>query len=133
MKILINIPALNKVGGVANYYNIMKDEFIEAVEYFTIGSRLKHENIWQITIRFIKDNLKFYIKLKNNNYDIIHLNPSLDFKSVFRESIFILIAKSFNIKVLVMFRGWHKKFENLLMKDILKISNFWGSKKKLNQ
>lgn len=116
MKILISTPDLNKGGGVTNYYIIMKDKFIEDVEYFTIGSRFEHEGIWQTTIRFIKDNLKFYIKLRNNNYDIIHLNTSLDFKSILRECIFILIAKSFHIKVLVMFHGWHKKFEKLLIK-----------------
>lgn len=119
MKILINTPVINKIGGLANYYNTIKDKFIEDVDFFTIGSRFKHKNIWQTTIRFIKDNQKFYIKLRNNNYDIIHLNPSLDFKSIFRESIFILISKLFHIKVLVMFHGWDKKFENLLMKYFL--------------
>ena len=119
MKILINTPDLNKGGGVANYYRTMEDKFLEDVEYFTIGSPLGHEGIWKTIIRFIKDNFKFYIKLRNNNYDIVHLNPSLDFKAISRDGIFLLIAKSFHIKVLVMFHGWNKKFEKLLMKYFL--------------
>jgi len=114
MKILLNTVDINISGGVASYYKLMKDKFKEDVKYFIVGSRIEHESIYHTAIRFMKDNWEFYLKLKKNDYDIIHLNPSLNFKGIFRDAIFLLIAKSFHRKVLIMFHGWNEKFEKLL-------------------
>ena len=99
------------MGGVASYYKVLKDRFTKDVEYFTVDSRTNNDSIWYVLVRFLKDNWKFYQKLKKGNYDIIHLNPSLDFKAIFRDGIFLLNAKRFKVKVVVFIHGWKKSFE----------------------
>ena len=111
-------------GGVANYYSIIKKYFNKNIDYFTIGSRKDETNYFGLLFRIIKDYIKFIKKLKKQNYDIIQINPSLDFKSIVRDGIFIIISKIFNRKVVVMFRGWNYEFERRLEKSFLFIFKF---------
>jgi glycosyltransferase involved in cell wall biosynthesis len=46
----------------------------------------------------------------------VHVNPSLDPKSLVRDGLFILIAKLWRRKTLVFFRGWHADCENQIQR-----------------
>ncbi len=124
MKILINTPNVEKKGGVASYYKALQHKFTEDVEYFTVGSRTDNDSTWYTLIRFLKDNWQFYQKLKKGNYDTVQLNPSLNFKAVLRDGIFLFIAKLFNKKTIVYIYGWNRDFGNLLEKYFLFLFKF---------
>jgi len=110
VKILINTVNMDLRGGVASYYNAIRDKFTEDVEYFIVGSRTNNDSVCHTVIRFVSDIWKFYQRLKKGNYDIIHLNPSLDLKAILRDAIFLLIAKRFEVKVIVQLMGWTESF-----------------------
>lgn len=79
------------------------------MEPFIIGRR--EDEIRILTpFRLIFDYFRFAYVLLSNRPELVHLNPSLTFKSVWREAIFILIAKLFGVSVLVFFRGWKYEF-----------------------
>ena len=119
MKIIITHPDFDDPGGVAKYYAKLKNKFSTDVHHYVIGKRPGNSGKISSFIRILLDYWHFFLTVCNNNVRIIHLNPSLDRKSLLREGIFIIISKLFGKKVVVFFRGWHKKFEARLEKNKL--------------
>ncbi len=111
-------------GGVSNFYKTIKNKFSVDAEYFTIGARSGEKNIFSSIIRIFKDYINFFKKVKYTYYDIIQINPSLDFKSVLRDGIFILIAKLLKSKIIVFWRGWNNVNEKVLNKYYFKLMYF---------
>ncbi len=112
-KVLITLPSLQfDLGGVAAYYNAiipyLEKSDTYTIEKFEIGTTHSKNTVFHI----ITDQLRFIFKIIINPPHIIHINPSLNFKSFIRDGFFILIAKKMNIRVIVFFRGWEKEFEN---------------------
>lgn len=108
MKVLINTPKLNCMGGIANYYFNLKELFVNDVKYNFIGGKGNS----RFKIFFLLFNyLKFIYLIIIYNPRIVHLNPSLDETSNLRDAIYLLIAKLFNKKVLVFWRGWKLSVE----------------------
>ena len=87
MKILITTPNLEKQGGVVTYIRTLKEHFSVSVDYFIVGARTSGEGPLASLKRFSKDNWNFHKKLRENNYDIVHLNPSLGTKSYLQSSV----------------------------------------------
>ena len=57
-------------------------------------------------------NINFVKKIIRIKPDIVHLNPSLDKKSIIRDSVFIIIARLFSIKILVSWHGWKERMQD---------------------
>jgi glycosyltransferase involved in cell wall biosynthesis len=112
MEILITLPSLNDKGGVASYYNSILPFLIQTkdinISLFHIGSR---ENKTK-SFHFITDQVRFAKKISKGNIDIVHVNPSLDLKSFFRDGLIVYQAKQKNIPVLVYWHGWKIEFAN---------------------
>lgn len=119
MSILILTPALNKEGGISNYFNALKDKFCLKIDYFIRGSRKHSENIIKSIVRIFYDYLKYLQILKN--YDLIHINSSLGKSSTPRDAFFLAIAIILRKKTIVFFRGWDKKYEYKIEKYYLQI------------
>lgn len=120
-RVLITLPSLKfDPGGVAAYYNALfpflkkSEEF--TVEEFEIGSTHSKNKFFH----FINDQFKFIIKILTDPPDIIHINPSLNFKSFIRDGLFVYFSKTRKIKVIIFFRGWEKAFEKRI-KGVLKL------------
>lgn len=107
MKVVLNTPDLSSKGGVSNHYLGLKNKFSSDVYFNYIG---ENSNNW-ILLLFsqVKDYIKFGFILKKEKPQIIHLNPSLDLKAVFRDAGFLVLSKIFRkVKILVYFHGWDK-------------------------
>lgn len=111
MKILITHPDFSIPGGVAGYLKNLDHKFKSDTDYFSIGKRSDEKGVIKRTYRMICDYRKFLKILKKKKYDIIHLNPSLDFQSIIRDGIFLLLGKIHNKKVIVFFHGWMESVE----------------------
>ncbi|MEZ4774706.1 MAG: glycosyltransferase family 4 protein [Bacteroidia bacterium] len=111
MRILINVPDLNVIGGKANYYTALKPQFTKDVSYFTYGSRGKKAGKISTMIRMVTDYFNFFKTIRRNQPDLVLLNPSLEFKGFFRDGIFFFIASLFPVKIVVFWRGWSPTFE----------------------
>ncbi len=105
-------------GGVASFYSVIKPFLGESVEYFTVGAR-GEKGILGVIVRMAKDYFDFFLKMRNGNYDLVHLNPSLASKAIIRDGIFLLIAKAMGVKVIVFVPGWNNRFERVLRQYFL--------------
>ena len=108
-------PTLNR-GGVSNYYSLVRKYFLSdkvTLHFYYIGN-LKRSRFYFIKIFSNLIDLFSLISLLSN-YDLIVLNPSLDFKAVIRDGTFNFVAKRiFGKKTLVFLRGWSPKFERVI-------------------
>ena len=124
MRVIINTPALHLPGGVANYYSTIRRKFGVEVDYFIVGRRAEDESRASLIKRFITDNYKFYRQLRNESYDIVHLNPSLQCMSIIRDGVFHLIAKSLGKRTIIFIRGWDDKCEHRIWRWFLPLFRY---------
>lgn len=107
-KVLINIPSLKRMGGVAALYKILKLNEASNVDYFEITASSQSTKASKIVF-FIITIFRFIFKV--NQYDIVHLNPSFNKSAFLRDAIFLFIAKTRNKQVIVHWHGWRNSFE----------------------
>ena len=116
-KILITLPCLKEdPGGVANYYNSVLPHMYKSnqfkIELFELGSTHGEKKF----LHQIMDQINYILKLQSVKPDIVHLNPSLNFKSFIREGLILFWTKNKKIQTIVFFRGWETKFEKKVNK-----------------
>lgn len=111
MKVLIVTTDPNKSGGVANYYKTLLGKFSFDVEYFIQGSRTDRDGFINDITRLIKDYKDYKKKIVTTKYDLILLNPSMDFKAIVRDAKFVQLSKKYSSAKLVLFwRGFLMNF-----------------------
>jgi glycosyltransferase involved in cell wall biosynthesis len=113
LKVLINTPDISKIGGVANFYLSLNGKFENEVKYNYIGGSSKKSNF---ILSLITDYIRYIVVLIKFRPDIVHLNPSLDKKSVLRDAVYVIITKLFFRKLLVFWHGWQDKTESVITK-----------------
>lgn len=113
-KILLVLPHLSVPGGVANYYNLiipyLKEQNSFELRTLEVG-RVAHQDLVANFMRPLSDQYRFRRILDAGQFDIVQVNPSLNFKSFIRDGLFIAQAKKRGSKVIVFFRGWYNSFE----------------------
>ena len=129
LKVCITCPHLYMGGGVTNYYNVVKKYLKEDIHFFQIGAPKNEENGFEKISHLLKDIKRFRVHLKHSSsdYNLIHLNPSLDFKALIRDGILLSLAKNYDHKVLVSFHGWSLLVQNRIDKYFLPLfRNIYG-------
>jgi len=112
MKVLMLAPPEDSQGGVSNYCNTLKDKFQCEVDYCIRGRRLIEKKKYLQFKRVFKD--YYYFINCINKYDLIHVNTSLGLSTLTRDAIYIIIIIIFKKKFIVFFRGWDKKYQELI-------------------
>ncbi len=104
-RVLITTPELSLPGGVTGLFNLLKLNENKEIEYFSVNFNTKKWSTLFLPIQY----LRFFLKI--NKYDTIHLNPSMDAKSVYRDLVFCYISKSiFKKKTIIYWHGWQDDF-----------------------
>ncbi len=119
MKVLITVPRLDMPGGVANYYRTLRDYLDADKEYFEIGRVPGEAGRWQELRRLVSDYRRFHRRLADGNFDLVHLNPSLVWRSVIRDGLLLLISKLRGCRVLAFFHGWESSCETAIRRRFL--------------
>lgn len=108
------VPHLTGKGGVANYWKSLLPHLKQKEGEFTVfemggqtGAGLAH---------FITDQLRLWRLLSSKQFDVSHLNPSLDLKSFIRELLFILALRLRGIPFVITFHGWEKPLAEKIRK-----------------
>lgn len=106
--ILFTVPCLQDQGGVAGFYKgvlpyLPRNEIIP----LEIGGTRNSGGL----LHPVVDQLQFCRKVINLRPALIHLNPSLKFKSFFRDGLFAWQAKKMGYPLLVFWHGWDMDFE----------------------
>ncbi len=115
MKVLILTPEFNRIGGVANHFKGLANKFSVDIDFFFVGNH-RNNNYFSMIFHVIKNYYEFIKKISTNNYNVIHLNPSLDTFAVIRDSIFLIICKYFKCKTVFFIHGWDVKFQTKIDK-----------------
>lgn len=111
LRVLITGPSLDNAGGVANYYNAVMPFLVEnddlSVDYLPIGSTGGPQSRFHA----LTDQVRYRRALTSGRPDLVHVNPTLNFRSFFRDGWFIYQAKRLGLRVLAFYRGWEVPFE----------------------
>lgn len=110
-KVIITHPNLEKdIGGVAGFINSILPHFNRKnfdILSMDIGRSSNRLNF----CHYFVDQLRFIRKIKKIKNAIVHINPSFNIKSFFRDGLFIYWAKLYNIPVISFIHGWRFDFE----------------------
>lgn len=136
MRVLIISKTLDSEGGVANFVRILI-KYLDSVYHpihFPIGTRKRGYSRYRDGMLIIYKYIKLYIEINKLRPDVVHLNPSLNFKSLIRDWIFFMIIKLAYRKqpLLVFFHGWDIKTEKIIEKFSIVKSIFIFFLKKVN-
>lgn len=102
MKVLIITPSWKILGGVANHYKGMAPYWKENIKYLFQGKRVHIPAIFTI----LPDYLKFVATLLYDRPNVVIVNPSLRWYQLVRDSVYVVIALMFRIKVVTFIHGW---------------------------
>src|SRR5688572_26349369 len=111
--VLVLVPNFSQIGGVSNYYRNLELNCFDGIDYFFVNSGTD-SGLASKVLKSFKIYCSFLIKMAFGNYKIVHVNPSLDKKSFYRDAIFIFISSLFSKKIIVFFRGWEDEFEKAI-------------------
>lgn len=115
-KVFLTIPSLQNKGGIASFYNGLFPYFPQGrVAHLEIGGA---KNAGPL-LHPIVDQFRFRKAVKKIKPALIHLNPSLGFKSFIRDGLFAWQAKQMGYSLLVFWHGWDKDFEIVVEKKYL--------------
>lgn len=117
-KIIILRPALKQSrGGVGNYYNTV-EKLTHRIDFFRVGKRKSSTKNPLIKLQSIfysiTDYIRFFFVVPY--YDLIVVNPSMTKRCLYRDSLYIWIAKLFRKKVVVFWRGFNHLYFNNVVK-----------------
>ena len=110
-QILVAVPRLKIQGGVASYYNAISPYISSGkIDFLEIGSGCN----LGCFLHPIIDQFRFRRAVKQKKPTLVHVNPSLGFKSFIRDGLFVWQAKRLGYPCLVFWRGWNKSFESVV-------------------
>jgi glycosyltransferase involved in cell wall biosynthesis len=107
-KILILVPAFTARGGITNYYEVLREEFSENIEYLERGARSwpNRKGFFYELYRAFKDYQAFKKRLGKNDIALVQTTTSLGFNTTIRDGLFVRYANKKGLKTVVFFRGW---------------------------
>lgn len=110
VEILILVPKINLLGGIAGYYSAVRPYLPDNIKYFTRGSRGINNKLIRLLI-FVFDLFRFNGIIFFYNPVTIVINSSIGHEGLKRDAIFLKLAKRIlKKKVIVFFRGWESSF-----------------------
>ena len=109
-KVLIIAHDARATGGVNNFLRIMRRRLrgrIDATR-FSNGPRHNEKGKIRILARMAWDYARFVGVVSRKNFDVLHINPTFDMRSLPREVVFVWLSRIFSpkTKVVLFFRGW---------------------------
>jgi len=120
---IVLTPSTDCLGGIANYYNVLKPYFHQNVKYFTRGARtqpFKGPKVKYIII-MLGDYFKFIEILIMRKARLIVINTSIGVSGLVRDAIYLIIAIIFNKRVILFFRGIDDNILNEIEHNYLSI------------
>ncbi len=106
-------PYLHERGGVRDFMYLLLNnlqKYNVSIKFYPVGKR---DNLFYTILfpfYFLIDMVSYVLICFKFKPHIVHLNPSLRIKAIFRDCIYLFVAKLFNCKVLFFIHGWNKNF-----------------------
>lgn len=114
-KVLILVPSSNARGGITNYFQILRKEYLSHIEYFERGARTwpVRNGFFAELVRAWNDYIVFKKRLKHKDILLVMSNTSLGLNSVIRDGLFLRYARIKGLKTIVLFHGWDDSIEKI--------------------
>lgn len=109
-------------GGVVNFVGLLRRCFSCEIEYsqFKIGRRKGERSPLLQHMVPLLDAIRLLWLLLRRRYDAYHVNPSLNYSSLVRDGLFILVLRLMRAKnVIVSFHGWSDRVEERIARNRL--------------
>jgi len=116
MKILINIPCLDLIGGVVSQYVGLAPYWTEDIKYNIVGKRTEKKATGIYWISW--DVIKFLSVIFRWHPNAVLLNPSMGKTAILRDMIFLVISSALGKKTFIFIHGWDKEFALKLNKKL---------------
>jgi glycosyltransferase involved in cell wall biosynthesis len=100
-------------GGVVNFVELLIANFSSNVRAtrFVIGRSPDDRSYISILITPLRDAIRLIRTVQQRRYDIIHINPSLNFNALVRDGLFIMALRATGAQNIVVFiHGWDESF-----------------------
>ena len=101
-------------GGVASYFRCLEDQLGRRVRYLSIGGDRVARTIVQRLWLLARDYRQLHEEMANKDLRVVHLNPSMVWKSFVREAVHLAACRAAGKKVLIFWHGWDWKFAQRL-------------------
>jgi len=111
LNVTILYPDTRILGGVAIFIEAMRRAFNEDIKtnHFLVGRRATDTNRIKILFNLVIDALRLIWHVYSVRPDVVHINPSLNLKSLFRDGLFLLLLRILNKREVLMFmHGWEE-------------------------
>jgi glycosyltransferase involved in cell wall biosynthesis len=111
---LVLTPDLGGSGGVTNYFRTLRLNDLPGIDYFHVnrkGTSSMLAKVWHAAFIFVA-----FVQ-RARSYAVIHVNPSLNRNSYYRDMVFVWLSRRLGADTLVFFRGWDEAFESGLRRN----------------
>jgi glycosyltransferase involved in cell wall biosynthesis len=111
---LVLTPDLKQPGGVTNYFRTLRLNDLPRIDYFQVnryGTSSLLAKVWCAAFIFVS-----FARVARS-YSVIHVNPSLNRNSYYRDMVFVWLSRRLGADTLVFFRGWDEHFESGLRRS----------------
>lgn len=112
MNLLLVVPDLSNLGGVASHYAGLHAHWTFSVSYEYYGKRKGIPAV----VTFPFDLLKYIFKLMFYKIDVVVVNPSLRRYQLVRDGLYVLLARLFGKKVVTFIHGWDVNLASILIR-----------------
>jgi len=118
---MILVPAETARGGIMNYYKVLRKEFPETFVYLIRGSRNYpyREGYFKRKIRLFLDYQHCAKKLKSGDFVVLQTTTSFSTGALIRDSVYLFLARKYNVKTIVFFHGGDNKLFPVIEKNWL--------------
>lgn len=116
-RVLLLHPDPRRTGGVSGFVESLFEHLDETVraERFVVGRRRNGWGAWLGPLVVLTDLVRLAVALRRVRYDVIHVNPSLNGPSLWRDGAFLLLTRWFSATpVCVFLHGWDRATEERL-------------------
>ena len=123
MRVLIVNPDLQALGGVTEYVVQLSKHLSVDKVHFAVGKRVGEHGKAALLVRFVRDMVQFVRVLRQTRPDVVHVNPSLDWKGFIRDGLLTRLAARRGYPVVVFFHGWYEAVANRIEQRFLGLFN----------
>jgi glycosyltransferase involved in cell wall biosynthesis len=118
--VLIVSPHPTVYGGVSTFAELLKERLsrYKAASFWVGGVQGRDESGIAVAARVLGAPFRLYRMVRRDRFAVVHLNPSLNFKSAVRDGLLLLALRAARYRhVLVYFHGWEPLVADRIGRD----------------
>lgn len=112
-RVLMTTPSFTLIGGVSAYCRSMSAH-LKNVRFCTVGRRSLSESAAARSLRLARDLYEFVSLVRPHDIEIVHVNTSLGWKALARDSLLMVVSRMLGKKVILFIHGWDPECERFI-------------------